>query len=550
MRTIDCLITAVLILVSMSSATIINVPGDYSTIQAGLNAAVQGDTVLVQPGTYVENIVWPPVNSIKLFSAGDSSNTVIDGDSASSVIYFPETGNIDTTTVVRGFKITNGGNVGHGGGIYLSQSSPTIEGCIVSGNSATYNGGGIYLPNSGANIMNCTISGNSADDDGGGLYCVASNATIADCNISTNTVYLHGGGIYCLNSNVTIENCTVTENSAERGGGIHCEDSDIPIIRCTIGANSAFFGGGICCVYCNPTIENCTISENSTPFMGGGIYGFFSDFVIRNCTLSGNFAYSAGGGIFCERSDAIIERCTITADSAHSGGGINCYYSAPDLTETLLDANFASGYGGALRCHYASVSIEHCTISNNNAGIEGDGIYADGNWWPTISYNNIFQNGVGICNMDSTQVLDCPNNWWGDPSGPYHPTLNPNGLGDSTNAYVNPIPFLTEPDSLAPPAGSTEHHFQPPTSFRLYPNYPNPFNATTTIAFGLPMISKVTLKVYNILGQVVATIIEDKMLSSGRHEVTFSDKNLSSGVYFYQLTAGRNTAIGKMVLLK
>ncbi len=55
-----------------------HVPADYASIQAGLDASASGDTVLVQPGTYVENIDWPSVNSIKLIAAGDSSNTIID----------------------------------------------------------------------------------------------------------------------------------------------------------------------------------------------------------------------------------------------------------------------------------------------------------------------------------------------------------------------------------------------------------------------------------------------------------------------------------------
>jgi len=104
-----------------ASAFVINVPADQPTIQLGLNAAQLGDTVLVQPNTYVENLFWPPVDSIKLLSAGDSSNTIIDGNNTSSVIhFFPGIAHFDTATVIRGFRITNGGNVTHGGGIYMT----------------------------------------------------------------------------------------------------------------------------------------------------------------------------------------------------------------------------------------------------------------------------------------------------------------------------------------------------------------------------------------------------------------------------------------------
>ena len=65
----------------------LNVPEEYTSIQSALNAAGTGDTVLVQPGTYTENIFWPETNGIKLISAGDSSNTIIDGGGVSVVIY-------------------------------------------------------------------------------------------------------------------------------------------------------------------------------------------------------------------------------------------------------------------------------------------------------------------------------------------------------------------------------------------------------------------------------------------------------------------------------
>ena len=95
----------------------LNVPVDYSTIQSALSAANEGDMVLVQPGTYTENIFWPETNGIKLISAGDSSNTIIDGGGISSVVYInPQTAAIDTTTLIQGFKITNGGNSVYGNG--------------------------------------------------------------------------------------------------------------------------------------------------------------------------------------------------------------------------------------------------------------------------------------------------------------------------------------------------------------------------------------------------------------------------------------------------
>jgi len=88
-----------------------------------------------------------------------------------------------------------------------------------------------------------------------------------------------------------------------------------------------------------------------------------------------------------------------------------------------------------------------------------------------------------------------------------------------------------------------------PRAFALEQNYPNPFNPSTAIAYDLPSESHVTLKVYNMLGQEVATLV-DNQSSAGRHTVTWNAGSQPSGIYFYRLTAAGATATGKMVLLK
>lgn len=86
-------------------------------------------------------------------------------------------------------------------------------------------------------------------------------------------------------------------------------------------------------------------------------------------------------------------------------------------------------------------------------------------------------------------------------------------------------------------------------SFRLYDNYPNPFNPTTAIRYRLPAVSYVTLKVYDVLGRQVAVLVNARQ-NPGTYAATFDGIGLASGVYFYRLEAGANAAVGKMVLLK
>ena len=101
-----------------------------------------------------------------------------------------------------------------------------------------------------------------------------------------------------------------------------------------------------------------------------------------------------------------------------------------------------------------------------------------------------------------------------------------------------------------------------PTQYRLYQNYPNPFNPTTNIQFDLPQMSIVTLKVYNMLGQEVATLLNNAQLNEGSQTVEFNATNYASGVYFYRLvttstvnadgeTVGSQfVKVNKMVLVK
>jgi len=88
-----------------------------------------------------------------------------------------------------------------------------------------------------------------------------------------------------------------------------------------------------------------------------------------------------------------------------------------------------------------------------------------------------------------------------------------------------------------------------PVVYSLSQNYPNPFNPSTKIEFALPKQSTVTLKVFNILGQEVATLV-NSTLASGNHTVNFDARTLASGLYFYRLEAGTFTSIKKMMLLK
>jgi hypothetical protein len=88
-----------------------------------------------------------------------------------------------------------------------------------------------------------------------------------------------------------------------------------------------------------------------------------------------------------------------------------------------------------------------------------------------------------------------------------------------------------------------------PSDYSLNQNFPNPFNPSTTIEFSLPKSEFVELKVYNILGKEVSTLVSNK-LNQGNHTYQFDGNNLASGVYYYQLVAGQYREVKKMILLR
>lgn len=120
---------------------------------------------------------------------------------------------------------------------------------------------------------------------------------------------------------------------------------------------------------------------------------------------------------------------------------------------------------------------------------------------------------------------------WSDSAGPL-------GLSD---IFYSRYPFGN--------VTSIQDHAISPIEFSLHQNYPNPFNPTTKIRFTLPRSEFVSLKIYNLLGQELSTLLSEKM-SLGTHEVEWTAQNLPSGIYFYRLQAGTFTDMKKLVLIR
>ncbi|MCK4358088.1 MAG: hypothetical protein KAW92_04980 [Candidatus Cloacimonetes bacterium] len=243
--------------------------GDYTTIQGGIDTASDGDTVLVHPGTYVENINYNGKNIVlgSLFLATQDTTyiyqTIIDGNHDWGVAIF-ENGE-DSLAILSGFTITNGFCDAAGwptyiaGGITCKNSSnPTLTNLWIHNNNGLayygFGGGILCYENSSPRIENVIISENIAST-GGGIICgVNSNPRLVNVSIVNNLARYNGGGILCdINSSPYLINVEIVNNVATGdllydgfGGGILCADSsNLTLVNASIVGNSADFGGGI-----------------------------------------------------------------------------------------------------------------------------------------------------------------------------------------------------------------------------------------------------------------------------------------------------------------
>jgi hypothetical protein len=156
-------------LAGTSLAATINVPGDYTTIQAAVDAASNGDVILVAPGTYTGTggeVVNTDGKAITIKASGTPEETIINGGGAGARRVITCSSDEGADTIIEGFTIT-GGAANHGGGIYCYYGSPTITDCTISGNTASI-GGGIYCwSNSSPTLTGTVVCGNEPDQISG-----------------------------------------------------------------------------------------------------------------------------------------------------------------------------------------------------------------------------------------------------------------------------------------------------------------------------------------------------------------------------------------------
>ncbi len=238
--------------VPTSAAKTIHVPADQPTIQAGINAAVNGDTVLVAAGTYTENINFNG-KAITVTSASGANATIIDGGQTAATVTFAT--NEARTSILSGFTIRNGYYY-YGNGVTYSYASPSILSNIITSNSSPgcYYGGALGGFGGNPLIQGNIITGNGCQNESA-IYSQSGGMQVIGNAISGN-----GGGIYLnyATSPVTIQGNTITENN---GYGVNFSVNDntgLTVIQNVIADNqgTGLFATGPVIVAINNTITN------------------------------------------------------------------------------------------------------------------------------------------------------------------------------------------------------------------------------------------------------------------------------------------------------
>lgn len=350
------------------------VPTDFSLISTAFNSPLvtDGDTIIVLPGTYVDNIDFNG-KGVTLMSRNGPGATIIDGNQNGSV--FTLDNNEGNSAVIDGFTIQNGKTSLNGGGIYCWGSSPIIQNNIIKENECVKHGGGIA----------CTYY----------AYPI-----IRDNEIKDNTTENWGGGIGVKTAYPQIKDNDIHDNDAGvAGGGIWCKEYDQPPEAST-----------------TLIIDSNNIYDNECFGRGGGIYvGAFyvADVHIMNNEIHGNECTDGkGGGILYTKittsGSLIVNNIIYENTSLLAGGGIHYDYSVGPITNNTITEN-DSAQGGGISCQNCSQNrpVITNTIFWKNTSVASEEIYHDSNA-PTVTYCDVEGGWPGTGNINSDPDFRAP----------------------------------------------------------------------------------------------------------------------------------------------
>jgi len=324
----------------------------FCRIQSGIEIADSLlDKVLVHEGVYNEAVDFLG-KKVEVRSVGGPEVTIIDatGFDSSAVTF---TSRVGYRTVLSGFTVTGGrGNlvslgrysVLAGGGIFIVDSYPSIEDCVIQGNRAAF-GGGMYIgPGASPRVTGCTFTENEADT-GGGLASYYSGGQVSDCTFMSNEAH-HGGGMWTQSSGIGLSNSSfVTNRAYEEGGGVWNYEG-------------------------HPGFSDCSFIGNESSFTGGGgMFNEISHCSIHRCLFHANRdLYGYGGGALANWQGIVeVANSMFLANSAGIGGGgaISTQEATNSIVNSLFVGNVAEEGGSVLGGAGSHSSLIGCSLVGN-----------------------------------------------------------------------------------------------------------------------------------------------------------------------------------------
>lgn len=561
---------AILGIATANASTWIVLPdgsGDAPTIQAGIDSAAVGDTVLVGCGTYHEHDIVLNGGVLLRSETGQPDCVTIEADSLGRVLFCE---NQDGAVTLEGLTMSEG---------WPHDSIDSIK------------GGGAYCEGCSLIVTNCAFTSNRmsltnvgfAMSSGAGLYCRSSSVALTDCLFQDNLAYAdspdgmidvgaRGGGVYAYSTDLVATHCSFLGNEVRAMG--FGPDEDYPDVSA--------YGAALICSDCSVTLTDCDFHANRSTVTTGGILTTGS---------------ARGGAIHMTYCDSVaqLSGCTFSSNSVEEtddyigsgGGAIFCYDSSPDITSCVFHENSAQHSGGAIKCDRSAVTVTSCTLSHNSAEI-GAGIYGkpSGGTGSTITLDKTIISfshiGAAVSCTGSTAIANCCDvygNAGGDwvnclvgeegVSGNFaaDPLFCDPEAGDLTLAANSPCLAGHHPDGAdcgligalgegCEPAGTQD----PDDAMRpllLSRATPNPFLTSTHIRYAVPHEmdgSRVSLRVYDLSGRLVRTLTDGPSMG-GVHDVIWDGTSdaghtIAGGVFFYRLTAGSERQTGQAILIR
>jgi parallel beta-helix repeat protein len=438
-----------------SARSIIKVPQNYPTIQEAIDAASPGDIVFVSNGIYSEDVhIYKPISLI-----GESKeNTVIIGSGIRDVITVSSDGVKISEFTVKGsgakyISPFEGGDAG----IRLNG----VTNCSLSNLVITNNSIGIFLDSSDNNIIeNNDVYLNSMD----GIYLRLSNGNV----IRRNNCTLNGGhgGIYLnpSSNNNLIEN-NICNSNLDHGIKLQ-SNSNNNIVKNNTCLHNNNVGIFLLNVYYNKIVDNnCSfngqpgiflrlsednlIANNTCKFNRES--GIQLDFGNYNNTIKDNICSANGHFGIRLRLSSNYNRVINNTCTLNKLAGIGIEYS--DYNEILYNT-LSMNYGGGIKIEPVHLTQWNEFMEKFREDVKakiarGIKVESENSVGNRIHWNNIERNHGSGCIVEVPTEVNATLNWWGDPSGPYHPTLNPNGRGNKVANNVIFKPWLNAPVGIS-----------------------------------------------------------------------------------------------------